>query len=442
MAEYKADIPTGYKNVYWVGEVGTKIRVRYFLKREGLKPRPKTKKFDRPVDPKTGKLTTDAVYKKMARDFQIAKQKEADENDNPAVGLYDPSVTLMEYLWYWRDHDQKPKRQITWAGYETHIKFIATRDADGTLTAKDPLATVLLDEVARKPALLEDMVGRLKQKIDLKTNKPISALTVRHHLRTYNIAMNKALLWNRITRNPFGTGSASVIGDPVHKKRNRDEVTPDLISEIQKIAQGHELEVGLKLVIATGFQRSELFGLRWVDIRGLDEGRAVCSVYRSVTQITGDSHHVEPPKNPYREGLRVGLGKNMTAWLKEYKKIKKENVLHQWDEEKEILSDIFGQPYLPQRLTRAMQEWRVQLDSKFAPFNEVKAEEGGLSLKALRHAFSTFLRLGGLDDIVIRDAMGHYDISTTQEHYDNVDPKHLEKIGDTLDKVIPFEKVS
>ena len=132
----------------------------------------------------------------------------------------------------------------------------------------------------------------------------------------------------------------------------------------------------------------------------------------------------------------------MTAWLKEYKKIKKENVLHQWDEEKEILSDIFGQPYLPQRLTRAMQEWRVQLDSKFAPFNEVKAEEGGLSLKALRHAFSTFLRLGGLDDIVIRDAMGHYDISTTQEHYDNVDPKHLEKIGDTLDKVIPFEKVS
>ena len=86
-----AEISIGreYPYCYWVGE---KIRTKYVHYPNG-KRKISGPLFERPIDPKTGKLATDAVYKKMASKHQKKLQKEA---ENQSVLISDPTLTLAE----------------------------------------------------------------------------------------------------------------------------------------------------------------------------------------------------------------------------------------------------------------------------------------------------------------------------------------------------------
>ena len=206
--------------------------------------------------------TVDARNQTEAQRKLRAWQKELDEA--PAEASLDSSATVRTLIDEWLRHSEA-------RGRAPRTLHDARRSAETVIFPEFgdlPIAELTprhLDEWYRKLVTGE---GRAR---------PLKATSIRRHHAILSSALSQAVRWGWIERNP-----AERSQPPALERVELQVPTPDEVRRLLAAAQARGPRWGMLLTLAvlTGGRRSELCGLRWIDVDG-DSIRFRRSLYRA-----------------------------------------------------------------------------------------------------------------------------------------------------------------
>jgi len=273
----------------------------------------------------------------------------------------------------WLPHlEEKSRRRRTIAGYRS----IVTHHITPTLgdTCLRDLTTYQLSR----------WLGGLKRVG--KNETPLAPETRLHHYRCLFSALERAVKWDLIDRNPL----ISVDPPETVRFRKKDVLTSEEAGTYLDAFAGHPLEPIVVVGIACGFRRCELAGLRWSDI---DFEAGTVEVTRGLHDFEGSVIEEDPKSETSRRRIAA------PAWALEILKPRRgigplvpEN----------------GAPMAPWRLT---EEYARHVSAK---------KLRHIPLKNLRHTHGMLMLDRGVDLLTVSRRLGHSTTAVTQRHY--VDP--------------------
>ncbi|MFN3653263.1 MAG: tyrosine-type recombinase/integrase [Armatimonadota bacterium] len=219
----------------------------------------------------------------------------------------------------------------------------------------------------------------------------VSPVTARHYLGIFDHAMGTAITWGLLTRNPCD-------GITLPKARRSERQIPDR-SDIRGLL-GAAPEAWLRMAIAlaygAGLRRSEVLGLRWLDV---ELGAISWLHVRQNLQVgEGGEIRIQVPKTE-RSQRSIRLPEPLAKALTAHRETQPVSEF--------VCCDETGASINPARLSRR--------------FGEVARKVGGTwTYHDLRHAHATLLLEQGVDVRVIQDRLGHASIQTTSDIYTHV----------------------
>ncbi len=171
-----------------------------------------------------------------------------------------------------------------------------------------------------------------------------------------------------------------------------------------------ELEEPLRsmvhLTATTGMRRSEILGLRWVDV---DDG--ALEVTATLLMVAGASVFTELTKTTSSR-RRIALDPGTVEMLKRHRVRQVEQRLEVgelWSGEHGLVfTDELGYPYAPNRYTRNFQAEARRLGLT------------AIGVHGLRHSLATTALADGVPAKVVADRLGHASVATTLDRYSHV----------------------
>ena len=217
----------------------------------------------------------------------------------------------------------------------------------------------------------------------------LSKRTVLHHHRLLRAALQQALKWQLITRNP---ADAAVAPRPVRAEmRTLDERETAVLL---RTAEPGRFYIPLLLALTTGMRRGEILALRWTNT-DLDDGTA--SVQQSLQQT--------------REGLEFKNPKTRSA--------------------RRTIA-------LPSLTVEALRKHRSNQASLSSRFRDLVRRAGlkHVRFHDLRHTHATHLLARGINAKVVSERLGHSTVSLTLDVYAHVLPSMQAKAAEEIDVMI------
>jgi integrase len=237
-----------------------------------------------------------------------------------------------------------------------------------------------------------------------KLSSRLSAQTVRHHHTCLHKALQTAVEWGLLARNPADAVKPPKAQHPEMKTWNENEV--DQFLEAAKSTQYYALFFTL---LYTGMRRSELLALRWQDI---DFIYGQVSVSRSMHYLIGGKVIFRQPKTA--KGRRtVALPPSAFLVLNDYHKNKEaESILlgKPLSDNDLVFSDIDGKPFLPNTVTH---NW-----IKLVRRTGIKP----IRLHDARHTHASLMLKQGIHPKIVQERLGHASIQITLDTYSHVAP--------------------
>ena len=152
-------------------------------------------------------------------------------------------MTVGSFLDQWLAEVVAPNRRPwTYKGYEVHVR----------LHLKPRIGHVLIEKLAPL---------QIQQLLNAKKASGLSAKSVRGIRGTLSNALNHAIRWNLISRNP-----AVLVDAPRLEHYEINPLTPDEARVFLAAMQGDRLEALYSVALAMGLRRGEILGLRWQDV--------------------------------------------------------------------------------------------------------------------------------------------------------------------------------
>ncbi len=242
----------------------------------------------------------------------------------------------------------------------------------------------------------------------------LSPKTVRHVHTLLHKALNDAVRWGHLGRNPASLAEAP---------RPR---TPDMHvwTAVQLRTFLHEVErerlyAAWLLLITTGMRRGEVLGLAWENV-DLRVGRL--SVVHSLTVV--DYHRVEMLEPKTAKGRRsVALDPATIDALRAHRKQQlEERVLAgpTWQDNGLVFTRANGAAIHPEYVSRR--------------FTQLSRRAGlpRIRLHDLRHSYATAALATGISAKVVSERLGHSSVSITLDIYSHVLPSIDEKAANTV----------
>lgn len=187
--------------------------------------------------------------------------------------------TVGVFLDQWLADVAKPSvRHWTFKGYEVHIR----------LHLKPTLGRLPLDRL--EPAHVQRLLNE-------KLRSGLSPKSVRYIRGTLRTALNHAVRWGYISRNP----AALVDGPRVEPY----EAQPFSVSEARQFLQairGDRLQALYSVALTMGLRQGEALGLRWQDV---DLELGTLQVTKQLQRIDGEFHLVDPKTKRSRRTLAM-----------------------------------------------------------------------------------------------------------------------------------------
>jgi len=185
------------------------------------------------------------------------KLKEVERHIEQGAAIGTPTQTVGQFLQSWLDgHVRQSCKPKTQESYEETVRnYIVPCLGKRKLTALS--------------------VVHIQQMVDTLQEQELSQRTVQYAVGVLSRALNLAIEYGYIVRNP-----AMKIRVPV-RKREMVALTPDQSRHFLKVAEGHRLYVLYRIAIYMGLRRSELLKLRWTDI---DLGKRILTVRQAKTE--------------------------------------------------------------------------------------------------------------------------------------------------------------
>lgn len=294
-------------------------------------------------------------------------------------------------------------------------------------TITDYFQGAVLQEIG--PIDIQKYLIYLRTQYKSKLGKPLSPKSLRHQYATLNLIFGYAEKQEMIVKNPMDKVDA-----PKREKKPVDALTQEQAARFFRLLSDCPLDFHciLYLLITTGIRRGECMGLQWGDI-----GEKACTIRieRNVIYTPENGVMVSTPKT----ANSVRTIPIMPSTL---------HLLQQWKEqtEREHPNTILKSAFLfpkgndvfaaldPNSVTRRVK--RFMKNNGFPDF----------SPHDLRHTFATNMAKRGMNPAILKQILGHDDISTTFAIYTHLKDDdcmdELERLGLAYTSTNKAKKVS
>ena len=188
-------------------------------------------------------------------------------------------MTLGAFLDAWLIEVVQPSvRHWTYKGYEVHVR----------LHLKPTLGRLALDRL--EPAHIQRLLNE-------KVKSGLSPKSVRYIRGTLRTALNHAVRWGYISRNP-----ASVIDGPRVEPYEAKAFSVEESRKFLDAIKGDRLEALYSVALTMGLRQGEALGLRWQDV---DLELGTLQISKQLQRIGGEFQLVEPKTKRSRRILAL-----------------------------------------------------------------------------------------------------------------------------------------
>lgn len=309
------------------------------------------------------------------------------------IGTYvEPSrMRFRDYLNQWlRDYAKPRVSAKTYERYTQLVRDVSETLGDHTLASLRPLQIQAF--YAEK---LES--GRKDGKGGL------SPQTVLHYHRLLHKALDQAVKWQLLARNP-----AEAVEPPrpprTHMRALDETETAELLSKLY----GSRLYMPVLLAVTTGMRRGELLALRWEDL-DLNSGRAVVS--RSLEQTKKGLHFKSPKTDRSRRTVVLpGVTLDTLRVFRVEQSKERLAIGPAYQDNNLICARPDGTPWPPDQLSTAFAALVRRSGMVHFRFHD------------LRHSHATQLLKQGIHPKIVSERLGHSNIGITLDTYSHVLP--------------------
>lgn len=311
--------------------------------------------------------------------------------------------TLNKYLNKWLVTAAKSRvREKTYKSYEDLLR----------LYIRPHLGDFKIAELA--PLKIQSIYNKL-------TEQGLSARTVRYAHSILRDALEQAVKWQMLPRNP-----AQYVDLPREKKSEKTVMSAANVKAFLEAAEDTPWYALFSLMIATGVRPGEALALKWPDV---DFEHGKIHVQRTLTRNKEGWKLEEPKTNQSRRV--IPLPKSVIQDLKSLRKRQIEEKLKA--EEYTAYGFVFaggnGEPLLERNVVRR----------HFKPLLAKAGLPGSIRLYDLRHTCATLLLLAGENPKVVAERLGHASVTLTLDTYSHVLPDMQQGAADKLQRML-FDK--
>lgn len=266
--------------------------------------------------------------------------------------------------------------------------------------------------------------GSLNQKGE-PTGKPLAANTIRKHHIILRQALNQAIEWGLIARNPTDGVRA-----PGKSKPKIAFLTPDetamFLREAEKSSRYYDIYL---LAFGTGMRKGELLALHWADAH-LDS--LEISVRFSLSKA-GYEPVIKMPKS--NDGWRTidispGLATMLARRKREYKELKKKEGFTDMGL---VFSNDSGRPIDPDNLTSTDFDPLVK---SFVNHEDPDKRIDRITFHGMRHSHAAHLIQRKESMRMISERLGHSSVSFTMDTYGHLMPGAQQSAASAIDDIM------
>ena len=266
--------------------------------------------------------------------------------------------------------------------------------------------------------LLKDLSSAKIEKVFIELIQDLSESTVRLVSIVLSQGLERAVKERRIAFNP-----AKGIERPKGRKRSVTPYTSNELKALLESLESHRLFAFFRLLAYTGARRGEILALRWSD---LDFDKATLTISKNRTRL-GKSV-IEQDSTKGGDGKRlVQLDSETLRLVRDHRRRQIEERMKAgslWQEADFIFTRENGLPLDPST--------PYQLFKKTAKRLGLRSE----SLHSIRHLHATELLNSGAGVHLVKDRLGHSDISTTLRIYAHIRPEQKQEVADLFARAI------
>ncbi len=372
-----------------------------------------------------GKRESDTKYIERARRERQRLQDELEEQAKLKISPRDSTMTFGEFLYYWYDNYVSLLEWSTTSGYRGHIRKLAVRNQDNmTMEYLHPLGAATLHHLENNKHMFGAFFSELQKPVS-EGGHGLKPLTVKHHYRSYHAAIEYGVEQGIFKYHLFADehGQNKIRPPKVSRPGNEKEISASDLRELIKLLGSNRHAGPIITSIYTGLRRSEVLGLRWSDIKE-KHGQQIVSVNQTVVRSKerGVGHYIRPwGKTEGSVGERSAISPKLKIFLDHHRQYQKDNAEYNWTEESLVFANAIGEFLNPDKVADTV---RTICSSMGRP---------DMTLRKLRHAYTSLLAEQGVDPKVIMRMLGHTELSTTMLIYDNVRDIKVASVASKMD---------
>ncbi|GHO88054.1 tyrosine-type recombinase/integrase [Dictyobacter formicarum] len=340
------------------------------------------------------------------RYIQADSEKEA--NDLLQKALYDqkhgtlatgPRQTVKQYLEYWLEDVHKVAIKLT--SYTLYRRNFN----------KHIIPTVGQIQLQKlRPNHVQALLAKKQQEGQ-------SPQSIRLIHRQLNAALNDAVKWNYISKNP-----CKGVELPRNRPLEIHYLTMEQAQALLEAAKRTQLECLLAMAITTGMRKGELLALHWKDV-DLEARRL--KVRYTVMPLTSYGYVETEPKTDSSKRT-IMLPAFVIDVLKQHRAALLEQRLQagtQWEEKGLVFPNATGNYTNPSTLHKHFKKLLKDASLPDMRFHD------------LRHSAATLLLCMGIPAKVVQEILGHSDIKMTMNVYSHVLPAMHQEVVDKMDNL-------
>jgi integrase len=346
----------------------------------------------------TGKRRRKYLYGKTRK--EVADQLKALHNDQAGgVNVTTDRQTVKTFLARWLTEVAAHRNKLrTWEGYQRIVE----------LYLNPYLGRVLLTKLG--PEHVQRMINTLVTK-DLGPN------TIRNIRAVLRRALNQALRWRLVTFN-----AASLAEIPRIEQEEMSALDEQQARALLRTLKGERLEVLYRVGLSLGLRRGEILGLRWIDV---DFERATLSVAQTLQRTKAKGLIFSTPKT--KGSVRtIPMPRVLLAALK----------LHKERQDQEGVENPHGLVFISTKGTPLDPD---DITHRFKAFVKAAGLPVDIHFHSLRHSCATLLLAQGVPMHVVKDILGHSQISTTMR-YAHPTEQTMRDATAEMDMLLPEEQ--